>query len=266
MSEEVEGLHYDIEDGVGAIRLDRPEMLNSLTFDIYGRLRDLLVEIETDDRVRAVTITGTGKGFCSGGDVHDIIGKLLSYGAVDMTAFARMTGDVVKNMRRLRKPIIASINGTAAGAGAVIALASDLRIASDKSKIAFLFTKVGLTGADMGAAYLLPRVVGLAKASELLMLGDKVLAEEAHRIGLFNEVVPHDELEARTKAVAQRLADGPSFSIGMTKELLNNSLGIDLYTGIDAEARAQTICMLADDFKEFHASFVEKRKPNFKGR
>ena len=266
MSEEVEGLHYDIEDGVGAIRLDRPEMLNSLTFDIYARLRDLLVEIETDDRVRAVTITGTGKGFCSGGDVHDIIGKLLSYGAVDMTAFARMTGDVVKNMRRLRKPIIASINGTAAGAGAVIALASDLRIASDKSKIAFLFTKVGLTGADMGAAYLLPRVVGLAKASELLMLGDKVLAEEAHRIGLFNEVVPHDELEARTKAVAKRLAEGPTFSIGMTKELLNNSLGIDLYTGIDAEARAQTICMLADDFKEFHASFVEKRKPNFKGR
>lgn len=266
MSEEVTGLHYDIEDGIGAIRLDRPEMLNSLTFDIYARLRDLLVEIETDERVKVVTITGTGKGFCSGGDVHDIIGKLLSYGSVDMTAFARMTGDVVKNMRRLRKPVIASINGTAAGAGAVIALASDLKIASDKSKIAFLFTKVGLTGADMGAAYLLPRVVGLAKASELLMLGDKVSAEEAHRLGLFNEVVPHEKLEERTLEVAKRLVEGPSFSLGMTKELINNSLGIDLYTGIDLEARAQTICMLADDFKEFHASFVEKRKPEFKGR
>jgi enoyl-CoA hydratase/carnithine racemase len=265
MSEEVKGMHFDVKDGIGAIRLDRPEVYNSLTFDIYARLRDLLVEVETDDRVKVLTITGTGKGFCSGGDVHDIIAKLLSYGAADMTAFARMTGDVVKNMRRLRKPIVASINGMAAGAGAVIALASDIRIASDRSKIAFLFTKVGLTGADMGAAYLLPRVVGLAKASELLMLGDKVSAEEAHRLGLFNQVVPHDELEAKTLEMATRLAEGPSFSIGMTKELLNNSLGIDLYTGIDAEARAQTICMLADDFKEFHASFVEKRKPNFKG-
>lgn len=265
-STEVEGLRFEVVDGVGRITLARADRLNSLTFEIYARLRDLFAELERDDRVKVVVIRGEGKGFCSGGDVHEIIGKLTSYGAVDMTAFARMTGDVVKNMRRLRKPIIASIQGMAAGAGAVIALASDMRIASADARIAFLFTKVGLTGADMGAAYLLPRVVGLAKATEMLMLGDTVSAEEGHRLGLFNQVVAGHELEARTQEIAQRLVEGPSFSLGMTKELLNNSMNLDLFSAIDAEARAQTICMLADDFKEFHASFVEKRKPRFKGR
>lgn len=263
---EAEGLKFSITNSVANITLARPESLNSLTFEIYAALRDLFHDLQHDDRVRAVVIRGEGKGFCSGGDVHDIIGKLLSYSSTEMTAFARMTGDVIRNMRRLRKPIIASIHGTAAGAGAVIALASDLRIASTNGKIAFLFTKVGLTGADMGAAFLLPRVVGLAKASELLMLGDSVLAEEAKRIGLFNEVVAPDELDARVGVLAERLATGPSFSIGMTKELLNNAMSFDLDTALDAEARAQTICMLADDFKEFHASFVEKRKPNFQGK
>lgn len=266
MSELVPGLRFEVEDGVGTITLARADSLNSLTFAIYARIRDLFLELERDDRVKVVVLTGEGKGFCSGGDVHDIIGKLLSYGAVDMTAFARMTGDVIRNMRRLHKPIIASINGMAAGAGAVLALASDLRIASADAKIAFLFTRVGLTGADMGAAYLLPRVIGVAKATELLMLGDSVKAEEAHRIGLFNEVVPSSELAARTAAIAARLRDGPSFSLGMTKELINNGLSMSLEGALDAEARAQTICMLADDFKEFHASFVEKRKPVFKGR
>jgi enoyl-CoA hydratase/carnithine racemase len=263
---DVQGLRFTVADGIGTITLARADTLNSLTFDIYARLRDLFAELERDERVKVVVLTGEGKGFCSGGDVHDIIGRLLSYGAVDMTAFARMTGDVIRNMRRLRKPIIASINGMAAGAGSVLALASDLRIASVDAKIAFLFTRVGLTGADMGAAYLLPRVIGVAKATELLMLGDSVKAEEAHRIGLFNEVVPAGELAARTQALAERLRDGPSFSLGMTKELINNGLSMDLNTALDAEARAQTICMLADDFKEFHASFVEKRKPKFRGR
>lgn len=262
----VEGVRFEVAAGIGTITLARGDRLNSLTFEIYAWLRDLFAALERDDAVKVVVIRGEGKGFCSGGDVHEIIGKLLSYGAADMTAFARMTGDVVKNMRRLRKPVISSIHGMAAGAGAVIALASDLRIVSSEARIAFLFTKVGLTGADMGAAYLLPRMVGLAKASELLMLGDTVSAEEGYRLGLFNEVVLQDQLQARTSEVARRLAEGPGFSIGMTKELLNNSLGIDLFTGIDAEARAQTICMLAEDFKEFHASFVEKRKPAFKGR
>lgn len=266
MSDLVEGLSFDVEEGVGTITLDRPDRLNSLTFEIYRRLVELFHELESNQDVRAVIITGTGRGFCSGGDVHDIIGRLVGYSSTEMTAFARMTGDVIRNMRRLRKPIIAAINGTAAGAGAVIALASDLRIAAAKSKIAFLFTKVGLTGADMGAAYLLPRVVGLAKASELLMLGDKIHAEEAHRIGLYNEVVEPQDLMARAKEIAARLAKGPTFSIGMTKELLNNGLSMDLYTALDAEARAQTICMLAEDFKEFHRAFTEKREPRFEGK
>lgn len=263
---DVKGLHFSVHEGVGTIRLDRPDVLNSLTFDIYKALVNLFADLQDNDEVRAVVVTGTGKGFCSGGDVHDIIGRLMRYTPTEMTAFARMTGDVIRNMRRLRKPIVAAINGTAAGAGAVIALASDLRIASIDAKIAFLFTKVGLTGADMGAAYLLPRVVGLARASELLMLGDSVTADRAQRMGLFNEVVDPGELMDQANAVARRLANGPTFSLGMTKELLNNGLSMDLNTALDAEARAQTICMLADDFKEFHASFVEKRKPNFKGK
>jgi enoyl-CoA hydratase/carnithine racemase len=265
-SELVEGLFFEVDgDGIATVTLDRPERLNSLTFDIYRRLVSLFAELQHDARVKVVIVTGRGKGFCSGGDVHQIIGELVGYGATQMTAFARMTGDVIRNMRRLRKPVIAAVNGTAAGAGAVIALAADLRVAADVAKIAFLFTKVGLTGADMGAAYLLPRVVGLSKASELLMLGDAVPAAEAERLGLFNRVVPAAELERSARELALRLARGPSFSLGMTKELLNNGLVFDLDTALDAEARAQTICMLAEDFKEFHASFVEKRAPNFRG-
>ncbi len=262
----VPGLDVAVDLGVATVTLDRPDRLNSLTFDIYARLRDLFVEFETDDRVKVVIVTGNGKGFCSGGDVHEIIGELVTYGAADMTAFARMTGDLIKNMRRLRKPIIAAINGTAAGAGAVIALAADLRIAAKGASIAFLFTKVGLTGADMGAAYLLPRVVGLSKATEMLLFGDKVSSDDAERLGLYNRVVEKDALLSEAKAWAQRLVEGPSFSLGMTKELLNNHLAADLYTAIDMEARAQTICMLADDFKEFHRSFVKKRPPKFEGK
>ena len=263
---QVEGLRFTVEEGVATLVLDRPDRLNSLTFEIYQALVDTFAALQAMDEVRAVIVTGAGKGFCSGGDVHEIIGKLVSASPTEMTAFARMTGDVIRNMRRLRKPIVAAINGTAAGAGAVIALASDLRIASLESKIAFLFTKVGLTGADMGAAYLLPRVVGLSRATELLMLGDSVTADQAHRMGLFNEVVEPAQLMERAQQVARRLAEGPTFSLGMTKELLNNGLSMDLNTALDAEARAQTICMLADDFKEFHASFVDKRKPAFKGK
>jgi enoyl-CoA hydratase/carnithine racemase len=262
----VEGLELEVDGGIAIVRLDRPDRLNSLTFEIYARLVDLFRELESNEDAKVVIVTGTGRGFCSGGDVHDIIGALVTYGSTEMAGFARMTGDVIRNMRRLRKPIIAAINGTAAGAGAVIALASDLKIAARGSKIAFLFTKVGLTGADMGAAYLLPRVVGLAKASEILMLGDKIDADEAHRIGLYNEVVAPEAVLDRALEVARRLAAGPTFSIGMTKELLNNAMSMDLYTALDAEARAQTICMLAGDFKEFHRAFTEKREPKFEGK
>ena len=262
----VDGLTFSEDAGVATITFTREQTLGSLTFDIYQRLVELFVELGDTASVRAIVITGQGRGFCSGGDVHDIIGRLVSYSPTEMTAFARMTGDVIRNMRRLRKPIIAAVNGTAAGAGAVIALAADLRIAARNSKIAFLFTKVGLTGADMGAAYLLPRTIGVAKATELLMTGDSVRAEEAERIGLFNRVVDDDALMTEACAMARRLAEGPTFSLGMTKELINNGLSMDLNSALDAEARAQTICMLADDFKEFHAAFVEKRKPNFKGK
>lgn len=262
---DVPGLHVDFEDGVALIRLDRPDRLNSLTFEIYGALERLFIELESDDRARVVILTGTGKGFCSGGDVHDIIGRLVGADAETVTRFARMTGAVVRNMRRLRKPIISAINGSAAGAGAVLALASDLRIAAEHAKIAFLFTKVGLTGADMGAAYLLPRVVGLSHATRLLMFGDAVPAAEAERMGLFNAVVPAESLMSEARAWAERLRDGPTFSLGMTKELLNNGLNLDLDSALDAEARAQTICMMGADFAEFHRAFVEKRAPRFGG-
>jgi enoyl-CoA hydratase/carnithine racemase len=195
----VDGLHFSVEDGVATLRLERPDRLNSLTFEIYQALVDTFRDLQDMDEVRSVIVTGTGKGFCSGGDVHDIIGKLISASPTEMTRFARMTGDVIRNMRRLRKPIVAAINGTAAGAGAVIALASDLRVASLDAKIAFLFTKVGLTGADMGAAYLLPRVVGLSRATELLMLGDSVSADQAHRMGLFNQLVEPEQLAWRRR-------------------------------------------------------------------
>lgn len=266
MSFSCEGLEYSVEDGIGTLVLTRPDRLNSLTFDIYKSLERGFAELQEDDDVHVVLLTGAGDGFCSGGDVHDIIGRLLSYGAADMTKFARMTGNVIRQMRRLRKPIVAALNGTAAGAGAVLALASDFRIAVENAKLAFLFTKVGLTGADMGAAYLLPRVVGLSVATRWLMLGDSILPEEALRHGLYHDVVPASELMPKARALAERLAKGPRFSLGMTKELLNNGLNLDLDSALDAEARAQTICMLGEDFREFHRSFVEKRRPNFRGR
>lgn len=261
----VPGLHYTVDEGIALIRLERPDRLNSLTFEIYGELERRFAALQDDDEVRVVILTGTGKGFCSGGDVHDIIGQLVGASPETVARFARMTGAVIRNMRRLRKPVIAAINGTAAGAGAVLALASDLRIAADSAKIAFLFTKVGLTGADMGAAFLLPRVVGVSRATQLLMFGDAVPAAEAERIGLFNAVVPADQLTSTAQSWAERLRDGPAFSLGMTKELINNGLNLDLDSALDAEARAQTLCMLGGDFAEFHRAFVEKRSPKFEG-
>jgi enoyl-CoA hydratase/carnithine racemase len=257
------GLTAELQEGVLTLTLDRPDRLNSLTFDVYKRLEQLFAELQDEDDVGVVVLTGAGKGFCSGGDVHEIIGSLIDAPAEDVTRFARMTGAVIRNMRRLRKPVISAINGTAAGAGAVLALASDFRIAAAGSKIAFLFTKVGLTGADMGAAYLLPRVVGLGRATELLMHGDSVDAIDAERIGLVHRVVTAAELMQAARDEARRLLEGPRFALGMTKELLNNALSMDLDTALDAEARAQTICMMGADFREFHAAYVDGRKPRF---
>jgi enoyl-CoA hydratase/carnithine racemase len=229
---------FDIKERVARITFSRPDKLNALTFEVYRELRDLFAELERQPDVAAVVITGEGRGFCSGGDVDAIIGELFARDMAGLVEFTRMTCDLIKNIRTLRKPVVAAINGVAAGAGAVIALASDVRIASTAAKIAFLFVKVGLAGADMGAAYLLPKVIGLGRATELLYLGDSVDAATAERIGLFNRVVAPEKLLEEATAWAQRLAAGPAFALGMTKELLNAELGTDLANALDNEARA----------------------------
>jgi enoyl-CoA hydratase/carnithine racemase len=213
-----------------------------------------------------VILTGAGRGFCSGGSVHDIIGPLFDMTPAERLAFTRMTGALIGAIRQLRKPVVAAINGVAAGAGAVIALACDFRVMSDKAKIAFLFAKVGLAGADMGAAWLLPQVIGLARANELLMLGEPVVADEALRIGLTNRVVAPERVLDEARALAQRLARGPLFALGMTKEMLNREPSLTLEAALEAEAQAQQICMATRDFREAYEAFVAKREPKFEGR
>lgn len=257
---------FELQGAVGVITFTRPDTLNSLTFEVYRELRDLFFELEREAAVRAVVITGEGRGFCSGGDQHEIIKQLFSRDMPGLVEFTRMTCDLIRNIRALRKPVVAALNGTAAGAGAVIALASDLRVASESAKIAFLFTKVGLAGADMGAAYLLPKVVGLSRATELLMLGDVLTAPVAKEYGLFNRVVPQDKVLEEALALARRLAEGPTFALGMTKELLNGELNMDLFGALDNEARAQAVCMQTRDFHEAYDAFSNKRAPRFEGR
>lgn len=254
------------DDGVAIVTLDRPDRLNALTFEVYEELTTLFRDLAHRDAVRAVVITGEGRGFCSGGDVQSIIGELFSRDTKGLLEFTRLTCELVRNIRRLKKPVIAALNGTTAGAGAAIALACDLRVAAAGSKIAFLFVKVGLAGADMGAAYLLPKYVGLAKATELLMFGDAIPAEEAERIGLHNKVVPQEEVLPVALTWAQRLASGPTFALGVTKELLDEELDSSLQAALDNEARAQAICMQTRDFREAYDAFVEKRPPRFEGR
>lgn len=255
---------YQEEGAIATIALDRPDRLNALTFEVYAELRDLFAALATRDGVRAIVITGRGRGFCSGGDVEAIIGELLKYDAPRLLAFTRTTGALIRNIRAVPQPVVAAINGVAAGAGAVIALACDFRIAVPQATLAFLFTKVGLAGADMGAAYLLPRVVGLARATELLLLGDRINAEDALRIGLFNRVVDPESLMADARTLAMRLAAGPSFALGMTKTLLNQELDLDFASAIEAEAQGQAICMQAPDFREAYEAFRTRRPPSFK--
>jgi enoyl-CoA hydratase/carnithine racemase len=257
---------YQVKDGIATVTFTRPEQLNSLTFEVYGELERLGLELQTDEAVKVLIITGTGKGFCSGGDVHEIIADLIKRDVKGMLAFARMTGAVVRNLRMLEKPVIAAINGIAAGAGAVIALAADFRIMADSAKFALLFTKVGLTGADMGAAYLLPRIVGFGRATELLMLGDTIDPATAERYGLIYKVVPLASLMDETMALARRLAEGPTQSLGMTKRMLNNEWGMDLIAAIESEAQAQSLMMMSEDMKEYYRAFSEKRKPRWTGR
>src|SRR5438270_11887519 len=255
---------YDQNDGIATITLNRPERLNAITFEIYHELTDFFAKLRDEKDVRVVVITGAGRAFCSGGEVRDIIGELQGRDSEGLLEFTRLTCDLIRNMRALPQPIIASLNGTTAGAGACIALASDIRIAAEEAKIAFIFVKVGLAGTDMGATYLLPRVVGLAKATELLMTGDFVEAKEAERIGLYNLVVPRDQLERTTQEFAGKLASGPARGIAKTKEMLNRELHMSFESALEAEAMAQALCMQTPDFKEAHAAFIEKRPAKFK--
>jgi enoyl-CoA hydratase/carnithine racemase len=260
---EPESFLYEVREGVAWITLNRPERLNALTFEVYRELTNAFAALRAEDAVRVVVIKGAGHAFCSGGDVRDIIGELQGRDVQGLLEFTRLTCELVRNIRLLRKPVIASLNGTTAGAGACIALASDLRVASEEARIAFLFVKVGLSGADMGAAHLLPRLVGLAKATELLYTGDFITAEEAHRIGLYNRVVPAAELASETRALAERLARGPAFALSLTKEMLDRELDVSLDTALEWEAQAQAICMQHPDYREAYEAFMEKREPRF---
>ena len=251
---------YEVNDGVATLTLNRPEVMNALTFEVYAQLRDLFEALRSDDAVRVVVLTGAGDNFCSGGDVHEIIGELLKRDMKKHLEFTRMTGAVVQNMRLLDKPIIAALNGMTAGAGTVIALASDLRIASEKARFAFLFTKVGLTGADMGAGYLLPKVVGMGRAFELLLLGDTIDASTAEHYSLVNRVVPHAELLPAAYEWARRLAQGPTLAISMTKHMLNAELNMDLVSAIEAEAQAQALMLMGDDHRRFYENFKARRR------
>lgn len=264
--------HFRLErDGaVATLTFTRPEKLNALTFSGYADLRDLLHELPHRGDTRALVIRGEGRAFCSGGDVHEIIGELLKMRTDQLLDFTRMTGEVVKALRECPIPVIAAIQGVAAGAGSVIALAADFRVVTSSAKFAFLFTKVGLAGADMGSAYLLPRLVGLGRASQLLLLGDDLPAAEAERFGLVSDLVEdspeHEILYSRADALARRLATGPAFAYAQTKALLSRELDLPLSGALELEAMTQALLMTSEDYAEFHAAFTGKRPPNWKGR
>jgi enoyl-CoA hydratase/carnithine racemase len=255
-----------IADGVATVTLSRPDKLNALTFDVYADLRDLLGELPHRGDARVLVLAGQGRGFCSGGDVEEIIGELQGAPAADLLAFTRMTGAVVKAMRDCPLPIIAGVNGVAAGAGAVLALASDFRLLARSASFAFLFTRVGLAGADMGAAYLLPRLVGFGRAMELLVLGDELAAERAFELGLANQVVADEELPGVTESLARRLAEGPALAYSTTKILLTRELDLDLAGAIELEALGQALMMQSEDHRAFHTAWAEGRGPDWSGR
>lgn len=256
-------LALDHSTGVATITLNRPERLNALTFEVYAELRDAFPALDADPSVRAIVLTGAGRGFCSGGDVEDIIGALFGRDAAGLLEFTRMTCDVVKGMRACRKPIVAALNGTVAGAGAVLATASDFRIAAPTAKIAFLFVKVGLSGADMGVSWLLPRIVGLGHATELLLTGDFMTAERAHAIGLYHRVVPQEQMLAEATALAAKLARGPQAGIAASKQALEAEASMDLAQALDHEARVQAKLMEHPDYREAYEAFRAKREPRF---
>jgi enoyl-CoA hydratase/carnithine racemase len=261
-----EHFDFDVTDGVGTVTLNRPEKLNPLTFESYADLRDLMHELPHREDVRVLVIRGEGKGFCGGGDVNEIIGELLKMDARDLMGFTKMTGEVIRAMREAPVPIIAAVHGIAAGAGSVVALASDFRVVGHSGRFAFLFTKVGLSGGDMGAAYLLPRVVGAGRATQLLMLGDTIDAETADRYGLVSELVPDDELSEAVRRLARRLADGPTLAYAQTKSLITRELDMPIGPAMELDAMTQALLMTTEDHAEFHAAFNAKRPPQWKGR
>ncbi|MGH3470987.1 MAG: enoyl-CoA hydratase family protein [Nocardioidaceae bacterium] len=260
--------NFDVRraDGIATVSFNRPEKLNALTFETYADLRDFLAELPHRADTRVVVLRGEGRAFCSGGDVNEIIGETLKMRPDELLAFTTMTGEVVRSMRESPVPIVAAVHGTAAGAGSVLALASDFRVMARSAKFAFLFTKVGLAGADMGAAYLLPRLVGLGRATQLLMLGDSLGAEQAEQWGLVTELVDDDRLDAAVDALAQRLAQGAWQGFSATKRLVTRELDMGLAGAVELEAMTQALLMKGEDYREFHAAFNAKRPPEWSGR
>ena len=261
-----EHFRFSVSDGIGTVTLDRPGKLNALTFEAYADLRDLLAELPHRGDTRVLVIRGNGRAFCSGGDVNEIIGATLAMSPDELLAFTRMSGEVIREMRDCPVPIIAAVHGMAAGAGAVIALAADFRVCTPAARFAFLFTKVGLSGGDMGAAYLLPRLVGLGHATRLLMLGDTVDAQEAERIGLVSFLAEKDTFDDEVIALARRLASGPVQAFAQTKALLTREQDMSLSAAIELEAMTQALLMKGEDYAEFHTAFNEGRPPQWTGR
>ena len=256
---------WTVERRVATITLNRPERKNPLTFDSYAELRELFRQLQHATDVRAVVVTGAGENFCSGGDVHEIIGPLTRLDMGALLAFTRMTGDMVKAMRACPQPIVAAVDGVCAGAGAILAMASDLRLGTARSKTAFLFVRVGLAGADMGACALLPRIVGQGRAAELLYTGRSLGGEEALQWGFFNRLCPPEAVLAEAHKLADELAEGPAFAHAMTKKCLHQEWNMGIDEAIEAEAQAQAICMQTEDFKRAYRAFAAKQKPRFEG-
>jgi enoyl-CoA hydratase/carnithine racemase len=256
---------WQAEGGVATITLNRPERKNPLTFESYAELRDLFGQLKYATDVKAVVVTGAGGNFCSGGDVHEIIGPLVKLKAPELLMFTRMTGDLVKTMRACPQPVVAAIDGVCAGAGAIVAMASDIRFGTARSKTAFLFNRVGLAGCDMGACAILPRIVGQGRASELLYTGRSLGGEEGERWGFFNRLCAPESLLADAQAFARDLAAGPTFANGITKTMLHQEWAMTLEQAIEAEAQAQAICMMTGDFTRAYEAFVAKQKPKFEG-
>jgi enoyl-CoA hydratase/carnithine racemase len=257
--------NWRAQDGIAVITLDRPERKNPLTFDSYAELRDCFRALAYADDIKAVVFGSNGGNFCSGGDVHDIIGPLLKKDMKGLLAFTRMTGDLIKAMINCGKPVIAAVDGVCVGAGAIIAMASDLRIGTPEARTAFLFTRVGLAGCDMGACAILPRIIGQGRAAELLYTGRTMSAEEGERWGFYNKVVEQAALDGEALALAKRLAEGPNFGHMMTKTMLNQEWSMSIEQAIEAEAQAQAICMQTLDFKRAYEAFAAKEKPVFRG-